>query len=97
MIPEGFQWRMVDIDEQKTEFARERDLNIVNSMKEDIGDYLEKVTGKRQVDAVIEGTGSSAGLNQSIEYVKPVVSGVFMEYQSIDSGVDHNDFINGWG
>lgn len=26
-----------------------------------------------------------------------VVSGVFMEHQSIDSGVDHNDFINGWG
>ena len=62
---------LVDIDEQKTEFAKERDLNIVNSLKEDIGDYLEKVTGKKQVDAVIEGTGSSAGFNQSIEYVKP--------------------------
>ena len=62
---------LVDIDEQKTEFAKERDLNIVNSLKEDIGDYLEKVTGKNQVDAVIEGTGSSAGFNQSIEYVKP--------------------------
>ena len=62
---------LVDIDEQKTEFAKERDLNIVNSLREDIGDYLEKVTGKKQVDAVIEGTGSSAGFNQSIEYVKP--------------------------
>lgn len=39
---------LVDIDEQKTEFAKERDLNIVNSLKEDIGDYLEKVTGKNR-------------------------------------------------
>ncbi len=38
---------LVDIDE-KTEFAKERDLNIVNSLEEDIGDYLEKVTGKKQ-------------------------------------------------
>ena len=31
-----------------TESAKERDLNIVNSLKEDIGDYLEKVTGKNR-------------------------------------------------
>lgn len=30
-----------------------------------------KSNWKKQVDAVIEGTGSSAGFNQSIEYVKP--------------------------
>lgn len=61
---------MVDIDPVKKKFAEERGLCIVNSMEEDIGDFMEKITGKRTADVVIEGTGTSTAWNQAIQYVR---------------------------
>ena len=61
---------LFDINEEKIEFARERGLTILNSMEEDPGDGLARVLGTDHVDAVIEGTGTSAALNQSVEIVR---------------------------
>ena len=61
---------MVDIDPVKKQFAADRNLDIVNSTEEDIGAFLEKMTGKKFVDVVIEGTGRSAAWNQAVKYVR---------------------------
>ena len=48
----------------------ERGLTILNSMEEDPKDGLLRVMGTDHVDAVIEGTGTSAALNQAVEIVR---------------------------
>ena len=61
---------LFDISEEKIAFAKERGLTILNSMEEDPKDGLLRVMGTDHVDAVIEGTGTSAALNQAVEIVR---------------------------
>lgn len=62
---------LVDIDEQKVEFARKRELHVINSVTTDLESQIAEITGKRGVDIAIEGTGSSAGINSAIACVRP--------------------------
>lgn len=73
---------LVDIDEQKTEFAKERDLNIVNSLERRYWRLSGKSNWKKTGRCGVEGTGSSAGFNQSIEYVKPFERSRCLEIQT---------------
>ena len=61
---------LFDISEEKIAFAKERGLTILNSMEEDPKDGLLRALGTDHVDAVIEGTGTSAALNQAVEIVR---------------------------
>lgn len=61
---------LFDISEEKIEFARERGLTIVNSMEENPKEALKRILGTDRVDVVIEGTGTSAALNQAVEIVR---------------------------
>lgn len=62
---------LVDIDEEKAEFARERGFTVINAMKQDCVEEVSKLTKGKMSDVVIEGTGTSAALNQTIECSKP--------------------------
>lgn len=62
---------LVDIDEEKAEFARERGFTVINAMKQDCVEEVSKLTKGKMADVVIEGTGTSAALNQAIECSKP--------------------------
>ena len=62
---------LVDIDEEKAEFARERGFTVINAMKQDCVEEVSKLTKGKMSDVVIEGTGTSAALNQAIECSKP--------------------------
>ena len=61
---------LTDIDEVKAEFARERGFTVINSMKEDCVARIHEMTGGRGADVVIEGTGTSSGINTAIECVR---------------------------
>ncbi len=58
---------LVDIDEVKVAFAEERGFHVINSLKEDCVEAIRKITNGRGMDVVVEGTGSSAGLNNAIQ------------------------------
>lgn len=62
---------LVDINDEKIAFARERGLTIINSMKEDCTGKIREMTQGRMADVVIEGTGTSSGLNKGIECCRP--------------------------
>lgn len=61
---------LVDINEEKTEFARNLGFEVYNSRETDVVKTVMELTQNKGVDVVIEGSGSSAGLNQAIEVVK---------------------------
>lgn len=61
---------LVDIIEEKVTFAKERGLNIINSAKENCTKIVKDITNGKGADVVIEGTGSSDGLNNAINCIK---------------------------
>lgn len=58
---------LVDVLDEKVEFARARGQIVINGLKEDVTAAFKKLTGGRGADVVIEGTGSGAALGQAIE------------------------------
>lgn len=58
---------MVDIDDVKVKFAEDRGFTVINSIKEDVVARVNEMTNGRGMDVVVEGTGSSAGLNNAIQ------------------------------
>lgn len=70
---------LVDIDEEKAEFARERGFTVINAMKQDCVEEVSKLTKGKMADVVIEGTGTSAALNQAIECSKPFAMVTLLE------------------
>ncbi len=61
---------LVEISDEKVNFARERGFTVVNSQKEDCQKVVKKVTNGQGADVVIEGTGSSNGINTAIECIR---------------------------
>ena len=62
---------LVDFVVENAEFARERGFTVINAMKQDCVEEVSKLTKGKMADVVIEGTGTSAALNQAIECSKP--------------------------
>jgi L-iditol 2-dehydrogenase len=61
---------LVDVVDEKVEFARGRGQIVLNGITQDIVSEFKKLNGGRLADIVIEGTGTSAALNQAIDCVK---------------------------
>lgn len=61
---------LTDIDDTKKAFAEERGFKVINSLKEDLLEEINKLTEGRGADVVIEGTGCSAGINDAIKIVR---------------------------
>lgn len=57
---------LVDIADEKIDFAKKRGLTVINSMEEDCEKYIADITNGKMADVVIEGTGTGAALNLSI-------------------------------
>ena len=60
---------LVDISEIKVRFAEDRGFKVINSIKEDCSKIIKELTDGRGADLVVEGTGSSGGINTAIECV----------------------------
>ena len=69
---------LVDVVEEKAEFARERGSVVLNSMTCDVNAEFRKLNGGKPADVVIEGTGTGAALGQAIECVKTFGTVVMM-------------------
>lgn len=61
---------LVDIADIKVEFAKQRGFTVINSAKEDCPQIIKDMTDGRGADVVIEGTGSSGGINTAVECVR---------------------------
>ncbi|MDU5107298.1 galactitol-1-phosphate 5-dehydrogenase [Clostridium sp.] len=61
---------LVDISDVKVKFAEDRGFKVINSIKEDCSKIIKELTNGRGADLVVEGTGSSGGINTAIECVK---------------------------
>lgn len=62
---------LVDIDEQKTAFAKEKGFEVINSRKDDLEAVIAELTDGKGLDVVIEGTGTGAGTNSAIACARP--------------------------
>jgi len=61
----------VDIDDEKLDLAKKFGAtHVINSKQENVQEVIEKLTGGRMADFVIEGTGVPAILNEAQNYVK---------------------------
>lgn len=67
----GIRAVLVEISEEKTEFAREKGLEVISPADGEIPEQIRTMTGGHMADAVIEGTGSSPAWNQAVECLKP--------------------------
>ncbi len=61
---------LFDVVEQKVDFAKERGFMVVNSQEEDYQQIIKDLTNGLGADVVIEGTGTSGGINNAIECVR---------------------------
>lgn len=57
---------LVDIADEKIEFAKERGFTVIHSMKEDCEKYIADITNGKMADVIIEGTGTGSALNNGI-------------------------------
>ena len=58
---------LVDVVEEKVQFARDRGAVVINSMTSNVVEEFKKLNGGKLADVVIEGTGTGAALGQCIE------------------------------
>lgn len=63
---------LVDVDDRKVQFAQERGFHSINSCRCDPAEEMRKLTGGRNADVAIEGTGFSSALEGCISAVKPM-------------------------
>lgn len=61
---------LVDVLDEKVEFARQRGFTVFNSMKEDIAQKMRELNNGQLADVVVEGTGTGAALGLGIECCK---------------------------
>ena len=62
---------LVDINENKIQFAKQRGYDIVNSEKEDVAQKIRELNGGCLADVAIEGTGAGSALIKCVECVRP--------------------------
>lgn len=82
---------LTDIDETKAQFARDRGFMVVNSLKEDPIAVIQKETGGRGADVVIEGTGTSPGINTAIQAARVAGKVVMMGNPHKDTTIQLNN------
>ena len=58
---------LVDVVEEKCQFARDRGETVINSMTTDVVAEVKRLTGGHMADVVVEGTGTGPGLCSAIE------------------------------
>lgn len=63
---------LVDIDDGKVRFAIEHGFNAINSRNTDPCEAFKQLSGGKQPDAAIEGTGFGSTLDECINCVKPM-------------------------
>lgn len=61
---------LTDIDDTKQKFAEDRGLTVINTLKQDLDEEIQMLTNGRGIDLVIEGTGTSPGMNDAIRSVR---------------------------
>ena len=69
---------LVDVVEEKCEFARERGATVINSMTSNVIEEYKKISGGKLPDVVIEGTGVGAVFGQAIECCRSLGTVVLM-------------------
>lgn len=78
---------LTEINEEKEAFAKERGLTVINSLKEDAKQIIDHLTNGRGADVVIEGTGSSGGINDALQIVRYGGNVVWMGNPSNDTTI----------
>jgi len=88
---------LVDIDDRKVQFAQERGFHAVNSNRCDPIEELKKLTGGKEADVAIEGTGFSSAMEGCIAAAKPMGRIVMLgnpgNSQTIISLKDHSNIL----
>lgn len=87
---------LVDIADDKVDFGRERGVDVINSMKEDVVQAFKKRTGGKLADVVIEGTGTGAALGQCIQCARTFGNIVMMGNPHRDTTIklkDHSSIL----
>ncbi len=87
---------LVEISGEKAAFARKRGFSVIESNKEDCQTKMLEITGGRGADVVIEGTGSSNGLNTAVECVRTFGSIVLLGNPHQDTTLklaNHSDIL----
>lgn len=69
---------LVDVLDDKVEFAREHGTIAFNSMTTNVAEEFKKLSGGKLPDVVIEGTGVGAALGQCIDCCRPLGTVVMM-------------------
>jgi len=78
---------LVDVVDEKVKFAEERGQITLNASAQDILTEFQKLNGGKPADVVIEGTGTSAALNQAIDCVKTFGTIVLMGNPHKDTNI----------
>lgn len=78
---------LVDVVEEKCQFARERGAMVINSMTSNVVEEFKKLNNGKLADVVIEGTGIGAVLGQSIECCRTFGTIVMMGNPHRDSTI----------
>lgn len=63
---------LVDVEDSKVQFARERGFDAVNSYSCDPAQVMQELSGGRKADVAIEGTGSAGALEGCIDAARPM-------------------------
>ncbi|MDD4371073.1 MAG: galactitol-1-phosphate 5-dehydrogenase [Anaerostipes sp.] len=62
---------LTDISDEKIDFAQEKGFQVFNTLEEGSAKEIQGYFKNHKIDVVIEGTGSTPGLNTAIELIKP--------------------------
>ncbi|MDO5563934.1 MAG: galactitol-1-phosphate 5-dehydrogenase [Eubacteriales bacterium] len=82
---------LVDVVEEKVEFARKQNHIVLNSTKVDIKEEFKKINNQKLPDVIIEGTGSGNALCQAIECCKTFGTIVLMGNPNRDTNIKLSD------
>lgn len=67
----GIQTVLVDIDQKKVDYAREKGFETIHSLLDDCKEKVKEMTNGKMADVVIEGTGTSSAMNHAVECCRP--------------------------
>ncbi len=79
---------LTEVNDEKQKFAEERGMTVINTAKQDIEEEIKKLTDGRGADVVIEGTGTSPGINDAIRAVRVGGTIVWMGNPSKDTTIE---------
>lgn len=83
---------LVDVTDEKVEFAQKRGLMAVNGMTHKVFDYFRERNDGKLADAVIEGSGTGAAFSDSADCVRAFGTIVMMGNPSADVTIRRNQY-----